>query len=325
MSKKISIIIATYNRCDDLAKTIDSIETQEIQPYELIIVDDSEKNAIASMFKKREFNFKKLYINRNGMFKSSAISRNIGLKKATGDIILFLDDDVTLDKDYIKQLHETYEDKQTMAVQGYIKNIKINRYYLYFDRVIQTLFLNSDLKFNGCKVKKGVFGNTYPIKKPKQQVESQWLSGCNMSYRTEFLKKNNLEFDENLLRYAFKEDVDLSYRVYKICKNKKQKMVLNPKMLLDHRISKISRIPNRTYTKIKYAYTEYFFFKNTNTNLIIFYWSILGHIIQRTILSIIRRDRSIIGNISGLLYSFKHIYELKACNLNKINKELFNE
>lgn len=324
MVARISIIISTYNRYDDLKKTLNCIYSQSLLPYELIIVDDSTDDKIKELMSSKKLLFKTKYIKPNTKLKSLTISRNLGIKKATGDILLFLDDDVTLNKTYLEELLNTYQDEKVVAVQGYIKNISINPYFLYFDRFIQTLFFNSDLKFKDCKVKKGVFGNTYPIKKPKQQIESQWLSGCNMSYRTEFLKKNNLEFDENLLRYAFKEDVDLSYRVYKICKNKKQKMVLNPKMLLDHRISKISRIPNSTYTKIKYAYTEYFFFKNTNTNLIIFYWSLLGHIIQRTILSIIRRDRSIIGNISGVLYSFKHLSELKACNLDNINKELFN-
>ena len=324
MVARISIIISTYNRYNDLKKTLDSIYLQSLKPYELIIVDESTDNKIKDLMTSIKVSFKIHYIRPKLKTTSSAISRNIGIKKATGDILLFLDDDVTLNKTYIKELSKTYQDEKVVAAQGYIKNISINPYFLYLDRFIQTLFFNSDLKFKDCKIKKGVFGNTYPIKKPKQQIESQWLSGCNMSYRTEFLKKYNLQFDESLLRYAFKEDVDLSYRVYKICKNKKLKIILNPKMLLDHRISKASRIPNSTYTKIKYTYTEYFFFKNTDANMFIFYWSLLGHIIQRLILSIIRRDRSIIGNISGLIYSLKHLKEIKRQDLTQINKELFN-
>lgn len=322
--KKVSVIISTYNRQEDLRKTLDSLSSQTVLPYELIIVDESTDGSIKKLIKDKKLPFKKRYFHRDAEYKSLPASRNVGIKKAEGEILLFLDDDVTLDNNYIKQLQETYSNNKIMAVQGYIKNISINSYYLYFDRFIQSIFLNSDLKFKGCNVKKGVFGNTYPIKKPKQPIESQWLSGCNMSFRKDFLDDYNLKFDENLLRYAFKEDVDLSYRVYKICKNQKLKTVLNPDMLLNHRISQTSRVPSSTYTKIKYAYTEYFFFKNTDANMVIFYWSLLGHIIQRVILSIIRMDLSIMGNISGLLYSFKHLKQIKKCDLTQINKDLFN-
>ncbi|MBW6462327.1 MAG: glycosyltransferase family 2 protein [DPANN group archaeon] len=324
MSLNISIIISTYNRVNDLDITIDSICAQSLLPYELIIVDDSTDEKIKELMDFKKIPFKKQYIWNKSNIKSSAISRNIGLAKMGGDIALFLDDDVTLDKNYIKLLQETYSDNNIMALQGYIKNISVSKFYLYCDRIIQTIFLNADMHFDSCNIKKGVFGNTYPIKRPKHMIVSQWLAGCNMSCRKEFLDKHSLRFDENLLRYAFKEDADLSYRAYKICKDKKLKIVLNPKMLLDHRISKISRIPDRTYTKIKYVYAEYFFFKNTNSNIFIFYWSLLGQIVQRLILSLIHRDGGIIGNISGCLYSLKHINRIKEKDLSQINKELFN-
>lgn len=324
MENKVSIIIPTFNRPSDLVETIDSIESQTVKPHELIVVDESTDNAVETTLKNKDTSFKKTFIHRAEKIKSSAISRNIGIKKATGDILLFLDDDVILDNKYIENLHKTYESNKIMAVQGYITNPRIGKRIMLIDRCIQLFFFNSDLSLNCCKIKRGVFGNTYPLSCPSKIRSSEWLSGCNMSFRKSAITKNNLYFNENLLRYAFKEDADLSFRAYKIFRRQGYKSVLNPKMLLEHRVSEEGRIVSAIYTKVKFCYASYFYFKNMNKNILIYYWSLFGHMVQVLLLSLIRRNPDLlIKNINGLKYCIKHLKDIKTGHLRNINRDLF--
>ena len=48
----------------------------------------------------------------------AARSRNIGLQKATANIIMFLDDDVILDKDYIKNVMEVFKNDECEKIGG---------------------------------------------------------------------------------------------------------------------------------------------------------------------------------------------------------------
>lgn len=120
---QISVIIPTCNRVQDLKKTLDSLLKQTIFPDEVIIVDDSDDRETKNMLKKdKQSEIQYKYIRKAGE-KSGAISRNIGIKNAMGDIIFFFDDDVILENNYIEKILEIYAEKQnTVGVQGYILN-----------------------------------------------------------------------------------------------------------------------------------------------------------------------------------------------------------
>lgn len=93
----VSVIIPTYNRSDYIERAIESVLLQTYKNFELIIVDDNEKNSDArkileNKMKKYENNCKIKYIqhekNLNG-----ATARNTGIRNSNGKYITFLDDD----------------------------------------------------------------------------------------------------------------------------------------------------------------------------------------------------------------------------------------
>lgn len=101
-----SIIIPTYNRADFLKIAVDSVLNQNFNDYELIIVDDGStdktKDIIINIKDKRL-----KYIRQP--HKGISVARNIGLRKAKGKFISFLDSDdrfcknkLTITFDYIK-------------------------------------------------------------------------------------------------------------------------------------------------------------------------------------------------------------------------------
>lgn len=87
--KKISIIIATQNRYIELCETLNKIKLQTYKNYEVIVVDSSD-DFISKKIKKK-FKFIKYIRGIKGKGRINAF--NIGLKSATADIILTLDDD----------------------------------------------------------------------------------------------------------------------------------------------------------------------------------------------------------------------------------------
>ncbi len=101
---KISIIMATYNRAHFIVESLLSIQNQTHTNWECIIVDDggtdNTKEVILPILDK-DFRFK--YYSRTDNYKKGLPgSRNYGLSLATGDTIIFFDDDDLVHPDNLK-------------------------------------------------------------------------------------------------------------------------------------------------------------------------------------------------------------------------------
>lgn len=93
---KISIITPCYNAERFIAQAIDSVLCQSYQNFEFIIIDDgSSDNSIAIVSKYCESDQRIIHIKQQNSGKPS-IARNNGIKKSTGDILMFLDADDTM-------------------------------------------------------------------------------------------------------------------------------------------------------------------------------------------------------------------------------------
>ncbi|MCX5632669.1 MAG: glycosyltransferase family A protein [Phycisphaerae bacterium] len=86
----VSIIIPTYNRCDLLLQTINSVLAQDSRDFEILVIDDGSTDHTGQTVAEIKDNRIKYFPKNNGG-RSSA--RNFGLKKAQGQFICFLDSD----------------------------------------------------------------------------------------------------------------------------------------------------------------------------------------------------------------------------------------
>jgi len=86
---KISVIIPAYNVEKYINRSINSVLNQSFKPFEIIIVDDGSTDDTKKILEK--FNDKIVYIYQENSGSSSA--RNLGIAKAKGDWIAFLDSD----------------------------------------------------------------------------------------------------------------------------------------------------------------------------------------------------------------------------------------
>jgi len=104
---KITVILCTYNRCESLAKALNSAAAQtlpESVDWEVLVVDNNSSDRtreVAEAFSSRHpGRFRYLFEPRPG--KSHAL--NSGIKEARGDILAFLDDDVTAEATWLQNL-----------------------------------------------------------------------------------------------------------------------------------------------------------------------------------------------------------------------------
>jgi len=112
LKSQISIIIAVYNRSDELTELLESLEKQTDKNFELIIVDDGSTENLKIVTEKYQNK-----LNVNYFYKENSgpgLTRNFGTQKATGNYFLFLDSDCIAPSNYIsnikKELSENYSD-----------------------------------------------------------------------------------------------------------------------------------------------------------------------------------------------------------------------
>jgi len=102
---KISIIIPTYNRASLLKRSLDSVVNQN-SVLEVIIVDDCGKDNTKSIVESYKEKLNIIYIrhSKNGGVNTA---RNTAIRNASGDWLVFLDDDDELVPNAINVISES--------------------------------------------------------------------------------------------------------------------------------------------------------------------------------------------------------------------------
>lgn len=88
----VSVIVTCYNKAKFIKETISSVLRQTANDWELIIVDDASTDDSVSIVKELAED-KRVKLIVNGSNKGANFSRNLGLKLAVGQYIVFLDGD----------------------------------------------------------------------------------------------------------------------------------------------------------------------------------------------------------------------------------------
>jgi len=123
-NKKLSVIIPTYNRLAWLQRVIEGLLSQTYQDFEVIVVDDGSTDRTESVIERL---MKKMprglsYIRQEN--QGAGAARNAGVKQATGDLLLFIDDDVipaaNLLEEHVKG-HQLYPG-DNIAILGSVVN-----------------------------------------------------------------------------------------------------------------------------------------------------------------------------------------------------------
>jgi glycosyltransferase involved in cell wall biosynthesis len=191
---KVSIIVPAFNVEKYICECLDSLVNQTLMEVEIILVDDGSTDrtsVIIDDYAKRFENIRVLHKDNEGQSRA----RNIGLKMAVGEYILFVDSDDYIDPLACETLYNYAKKYDVDMVHGDVLNSK-NEVF-------------SNLKFRWIPSEgKVVSGFEYL----KQSIETEtydivpWLNLTKKS----FLLGNNLFFREG----HFYEDQEYTLRLY---------------------------------------------------------------------------------------------------------------
>ncbi len=108
MKNKFSLIVPVYNVEKYLEKCLNSIINQTYKDFEVIIVIDGSKDNSESICKKYAENDNRIKIIKQKN-KGLSEARNEGIKKATGDYLLFIDSDDFIELNLLETLNNALE------------------------------------------------------------------------------------------------------------------------------------------------------------------------------------------------------------------------
>lgn len=206
--KKISIIIPIYNAEKYLVKCLDSVVKQTYKNLEIILVDDGSKDnsrLICKRYVLKDDRIKLICNTNHGV----GYSRNCGIKKASGDGIIFIDADDHVKLNYIEKMVEFFDNNDLVVCNVY-------DFYEKYDKYI---FNEVNLKNLTGDWKNDIFLLGNKIFYPHLKL-----------YKTEIIKYNNIYFPEDMVTA---EDQIFNYRYLKYVK--KYKFINEALYIYSHR------------------------------------------------------------------------------------------
>jgi glycosyltransferase involved in cell wall biosynthesis len=120
-SPKISVVVTAYTieRINDIFELLDSIQAQSFNDLETIfIIERSEDllNKVSDYLKLKNITCVQTIYSKEKIGLSGA--RNLGISKAKGQIIAFIDDDVVLFPDWAEEMVKAYHDESIIGATG---------------------------------------------------------------------------------------------------------------------------------------------------------------------------------------------------------------
>ena len=201
----ISVVIPTYGREEPLRDTLKDVLKQNYANFEVLVVDQTPKHQpdIQSYLDEVSAAGKiQLY---QVTWASLPGARNYAIRRAKGDIVLFLDDDVQLEPDFLQRHACNYVERPEIgALAGRV-----------FDRM-KLADSGGNLKIEDLPPEAMDPGIAWYYIDLVHTVKPQrvlTVRGCNMSFRRELFTKHGLTFDERFRGSAVREESDFCLRI----------------------------------------------------------------------------------------------------------------
>lgn len=163
--EKVSVIVPVYNVEKYLSRCLDSLLSQDYDNYEIICVNDCSQDNSLDILKKYKNKSDKIKVISNEINMGLGMTRENGMKMATGNYIMFVDSD-----DYVK----------TNYISTYAREININDY----DVVVAGYIRDIDGKLKNNFVSNSIWSTlTYTI-------------SCAKLFKKSFLIDNGIHFSK---------------------------------------------------------------------------------------------------------------------------------
>jgi len=184
----VSVITPAKNAAGTIRRCIDSVLSQEIEgDFEQIIVEDGSTDKTEAILKEYS-GFRGRFSHYKGPGTGPAAARNIGIKHASGNIIVFIDADCRAEEGWLRNLVRHFREENVGGVCGSVKTPK-------------------ELSTVGK-----VIGLDWEYRQEDKIIKSKrWFHTMNTAYRRELFDEIGV-IDEELVTG---EDIDLTTRAFK--------------------------------------------------------------------------------------------------------------
>ncbi len=273
----LSLVIPTRNRPDDLLKAIASVCKQTRLPNELLIIDQSLINHfhdISTLISSNAKSIKLNYIHDENILGLVA-AKQLGVNKATGSIIGFIEDDVVLEADYLEQVEACFKSHPSiLGCCGVVTNPPQTS-FLYI--------LLFKLFHRGIFKDERVVWKTWKSGVEFELIQSDKLSGGISAWRKEVF--DFVHFDVRNGFHMF-EDIDFSTRV---ARHFGGGLYINPNIRLAHYCSPINRdfLGVRQKRKLIECFLYFKKRKNWSYARTSFIWVLVGMFLEAVFQSIL--------------------------------------
>jgi len=189
----LSVVIATYNRCNTLTETLKRLAKQSLigEKFEVIVVDDDSpdqtREIVNSLIPSMPYSLRYLHHKNQG----PGFSQNRGIKAAHSDLIVMIVEDIWVTPQFLEQHLKTHTEYPQLHIAVLGKVLKSSQLpptimHKYWDPF------------------------RYDVLEGKHELDSVYFFGCNISFKKQFFLENGMFRHRGAIAH---EDIELGYRL----------------------------------------------------------------------------------------------------------------
>lgn len=227
---KISIVVPVYNADLYLEECLKSLVNQTLQDIEIICVNDNSKDKSLKILNKYAKNDERIKILNFEKTYGQSRARNVALESVSGKYVGFVDADDFVDLDMFEKMYKKAQNADMVMCQAKVfddkvKNYKDDSYFAldcFNDSFAEKPFVHEDTK---------------------DFISEINVSVWNKIYRTDFLKKSGVKFQEGFIY----EDLPYFYELYTQAK----KVIFVKEFLYTYRVNTQNSTMMKTDKNVK--------------------------------------------------------------------------
>lgn len=271
----LTVAICTRHRPLDLRRCLESLARADRPEAELevLILDDGDipldDTELRGPIMNRGYRFRCVH---NSGPHGLVHGRILAIRAAAGNVILFLDDDVVIEPEYLVRLAAAYDRHPDASGVGGLDTLHVDKSPI--GRAYRLLFLLDSGRVGRLSLS-GFNASMYGWSRANRPFETEFLSGCNMSFRKDAVRE--MTPAPWLERYSLGEDLVMSEVA-----RAKGPLIMDPSLRVEHHASPQARVPKTetAYTMVRNTYCLLRMRRSSWRAYPALFWSTLGIILK---------------------------------------------
>lgn len=226
---KISIIIPTRNRAQNLKNLLEKLSKQTVpsDQYEVLVIDngsEDDTSVVCQEYMKLFVNFKYFYEEEPGLH----VGRNKGFQESLTELLVYIDDDIEPHEEWLQAIIKGFEDEKVALIGGN----DVPKFEKEPDSWINDLWIErGDMKILpefSCILLGSI----------KKEIDPECVYGCNFAIRKEVLRKTRGFHPDGMPNNMLQYRGDGETYVSRYIKEQGLKAIFIPEASVYHLVSK---------------------------------------------------------------------------------------